>query len=38
MNNNFSYYMPTKIVYGNNKLDSIDKYINGRKTLLITNN
>jgi phosphonate metabolism-associated iron-containing alcohol dehydrogenase len=28
--------MPTKIVYGNNELDNIDKYINGRKTLLIT--
>ena len=28
--------MPTKIVYGNNELENIDKYINGRKTLLIT--
>ncbi len=28
--------MPTKIVYGINELDNIDKYINGRKTLLIT--
>jgi len=36
MDNNFSYYMPTKIVYGTNELDNIDKYINGRKTLLIT--
>jgi phosphonate metabolism-associated iron-containing alcohol dehydrogenase len=36
MNNNFSYHMPTKIIYGNNELDNIDKYINGRKTLLIT--
>ena len=36
MNQNFSYYMPTKIVYGNNELKNIDKYINGRKTLLIT--
>ena len=36
MNSNFSYHMPTKIIYGNNELDNIDKYINGRKTLLIT--
>jgi phosphonate metabolism-associated iron-containing alcohol dehydrogenase len=36
MNNNFSYFMPTNIIYGNNELDNIDKYINGRKTLLIT--
>ena len=36
MNNNFSYHMPTKIVYGINELDNIDKHINGRKTLLIT--
>jgi phosphonate metabolism-associated iron-containing alcohol dehydrogenase len=28
--------MPTQIVYGNNELKNIDKYINGRKTLLIT--
>ena len=28
--------MPTHIVYGNNELNNIDKYINGRKTLLIT--
>jgi len=28
--------MPTKIVYGNHELANIDKYINGRKTLLIT--
>jgi phosphonate metabolism-associated iron-containing alcohol dehydrogenase len=28
--------MPTKIVYGNNELDNINKYIKGRKTLLIT--
>jgi len=33
---NFSYYMPTKIVYGKNSLNDIDKYINGRKTILIT--
>jgi len=36
MNNNFTYNMPTKIVYGDNELANIDKYINGRKTLLIT--
>ena len=36
MNNNYSYYMPTKIVYGNHELDNINKYINERKTLLIT--
>ena len=28
--------MPTKIVYGENSLQNIEKYINGRKTLLIT--
>ncbi len=38
MDNNFSYYMPTKIVYGNGELTNIDKYINGRKTLLVTSN
>jgi len=36
MTDNFSYHMPTKIVYGINELDNIDKYINGKKTLLIT--
>ncbi|HIP27207.1 MAG TPA: iron-containing alcohol dehydrogenase [Flavobacteriaceae bacterium] len=36
MDNNFSYYMPTKIVYGNKILKEIDTYIAGRKTLLIT--
>jgi len=36
MTDNFSYYMPTKIVYGINELNNIDKYINERKTLLIT--
>ena len=36
MNSDFSYFMPTKIVYGINSLDNIDNYINGRKTLLIT--
>ena len=36
MNDNFTYHMPTKIVYGNYELENIDKYINGRKTLLIT--
>ena len=25
MNNNFSYFMPTNIIYGNNELDNIDK-------------
>ena len=38
MNQNFSYYMPTKIVFGNSELNNIDKYINGRKTILITSN
>jgi len=28
--------MPTKIVYGNSEIENIDKYIDGRKTLLIT--
>jgi len=28
--------MPSKIVYGINELDNLDKYIDGRKTLLIT--
>lgn len=36
MNTNFTYCMPTKIIYGNNELENINKYINGRKTLLIT--
>ena len=36
MNQNFSYRMPTKIVFGVNELENISKYINGRKTLLIT--
>ena len=36
MKEDFTYYMPTKIVYGNSSLVTIDKYINGRKTLLIT--
>lgn len=36
MNINFSYYMPTKIVFGVNELENIARYINGRKTLLIT--
>jgi len=36
MNKNFTYLLPTKIVYGNNELENIDQYINGRKTLLIT--
>ncbi len=33
---NFTYHMPTKIVYGKNQLENIDKYINEKKTLLIT--
>ena len=33
---NFSYHMPTKVVYGQNSLKDIDTYINHRKTLLIT--
>ncbi|MDA3908383.1 MAG: phosphonoacetaldehyde reductase [Sulfurimonas sp.] len=36
MNQKFSYYMPTKIVYANNELENIAKYIDGRKTILIT--
>ena len=35
MNQNFSYQMPTKIVYANNELENIAKYINGRKTILV---
>ncbi len=38
MNQNFSYHMPTKIVFGINELENISKYINGRKTLVITSN
>jgi len=33
---NFSYHMPTKIIYGRNSLKDIDIYINHRKALLIT--
>lgn len=33
---NFSYFMPTNIVFAQNELDNIHKYIDGRKTLLIT--
>ncbi|MBL0722120.1 MAG: phosphonoacetaldehyde reductase [Sulfurovum sp.] len=36
MTNDFTYYMPTKIVYANNSLEDIDKYINGRKTILVS--
>ncbi len=36
MDSNFSYYMPTKIIYGEGSFTNIDQYINGRKTLLIT--
>lgn len=32
----FSYYMPTKIIYGRNSLKDIDIYINKRKALLVT--
>lgn len=38
MNQNFSYHMPTKIVFGINELENISKYINGRKTLVIASN
>jgi phosphonate metabolism-associated iron-containing alcohol dehydrogenase len=30
--------MPTKIVFGNGEINNIAKYINGRKTILITSN
>jgi len=33
---NFSYYMPTKVVYAKNSLDKLDNYINGRKALIVT--
>ena len=33
---NFSYYMPTKIIYGRNSLKDIDIYVNHRKALLVT--
>lgn len=36
MKDSFSYFLPTKIVYGENSLDDLDTFINGRKTLLIT--
>lgn len=36
MNQNFSYHMPTKIAFGVNELENISKYMNGRKTLLVT--
>lgn len=36
MNNNFKYYMPTKIIYANKELNNIDKYIKNRKTIIIT--
>lgn len=36
MKDSFEYYMPTKIVYGINSINDLDKYTNGRKTLLIT--
>jgi len=34
--NNFTYHMPTKVVYGENTLKDIDTYINHRKALLVT--
>ena len=34
----FSYYMPTKIIFGNDKLSTINQYIGNRKTLLVTSN
>lgn len=36
MEQKFSYYMPTKIVFGNNELNNLAQYINGRKTIVIT--
>lgn len=36
MKDTFSYYMPSKIIYGNGQLNNLNDYINGRKTLLIT--
>lgn len=38
MNQNFVYQMPTKIVFGNGELNNIARYINGRKTILVTSN
>lgn len=38
MNSNFSYYMPTRIVFGQNTINSISSYVAGRKTLLVTSN
>ncbi len=32
----FSYYMPTKVIFGSGALDNIDRYINGKKTVLVT--
>ena len=32
----FSYYMPTRIVYGRNSLKDIDIYVNHRRALLVT--
>jgi alcohol dehydrogenase class IV len=36
MNNNFSYYLPTKIIYGINELDNISQYFINQKVLLVT--
>lgn len=35
---NFSYYMPSKIVFGSHCLDQLPSYIRGRKVFLITSN
>lgn len=36
MKSDFTYHMPVKIVSGVGTFDDIDRYVNGRKTLLIT--
>lgn len=36
INNDFSYYMPTKIIYATDLIKKIDHYIDNRKTLIIT--
>ncbi len=38
LDENFTYFMPVKIVYGENSLKNIDQYINEKKTLLVTSN
>ena len=32
----FSYHMPTKVIYAHDGLKDLDRYINGRKALLVT--